>query len=64
MGSLKFVVVEVDSVDLEYPTEYDLSAALTYIGFNPQGFDVDIILTNHKGEVISNHLGNVLVKGE
>jgi hypothetical protein len=64
MGTIKVLIAEIDGNELEYSQEYDLLSALNYIGFNPQGFDVDIILTNHKGEVISNHLGNVLVRGE
>ena len=37
MGTIKVAVLEVDGVELDVPTEYDLSNALTHIGFTGTG---------------------------
>jgi hypothetical protein len=37
MGTIKVAVLEVDGVELDIPTEYDLSNALTHIGFTGTG---------------------------
>jgi hypothetical protein len=34
MGTIKVAVLEVDGVELDVPTEYDLTSALTHIGFS------------------------------
>ncbi len=37
MGTIKVAVLEVDGVELDVPTEYDLGNALTHIGFTGGG---------------------------
>jgi len=64
MPSFKILIAEKDGVEFEYNTEYDLLQALIDLGVVAGvPFDEDKILTNHLGEVVVNHNGDVVRRG-
>jgi hypothetical protein len=58
MASFKVTILEKDGVEFDYPTEYDLSQAITELGFS--NFDENLLLCDQFGDVISDYEGNVL----
>jgi hypothetical protein len=64
MPSFKVLIAEKDGVEFEYNTEYDLLTALIELGVVASApFDEDKLLTNHLGDVVVNHEGNVVRRG-
>lgn len=62
MGSVKILISEKDSVELEYNEEMDLAQALNHIGFSVTPFNENKILTDHNYQVLVNDKGNVLAE--